>query len=295
MTDKIKILTFTPVHERYEVLLICLKGLTRLVNYKPETFDIRPFFIVSNNQEKDIIEQFGFDYMEYKNEPLGEKKNAGLKYAIEHFEFDYLMEIGSDDLIIDEYLDLIEPELRAKTPLFNLSTCYFIDTVSGKASKWTSDIVIGLGRFISRDAIMSSFAVKFMFFQNMAGPDMSVQAKKLYDLPQKSAENYQIHGYGEVISTGEAYLWNNNGVRGMDTFSMNTLARSGINNKVIENDGIYLVDIKSRNGLNKFDLFTPIKSSAAILKKIPEAKDIIRLIEANSIKPIKKKRCKLVK
>ena len=284
-----KILTFTPVHERFEILLIFLKGLKRLQKYKPEKFQIRPFLIVSSQEEKEIVESFGFDFMEYKNEPLGEKKNAGLKHII-GWDFDYLMELGSDDLISNDYLDFIEPELKKKTPLFNASTVYFIDTITGRGSKWSSDIVIGLGRCISKDTLRSAFSVKFVFNENLSGPDLTVQRKKEYYLPRKSAEGYKLHGYGEIISEAEAYLWNNTGVRGMDTFSMNTLARFGVYNKILKTDRIFLLDIKSRRGLNAFQMFTPLKSTVQLFKRFPdEAADIKRLIKANNIIPIKRK------
>jgi len=293
MIEPIKILTFTPVYKRFEIFAICLKGLARLVNYKPEKFKIIPFFIVSGDEERDMVESFGFDYLFYKNEPLGEKKNAGLNHIVKNFDFDYLMEVGSDDLIADDYLDFIEPELKKKTPVFNISTVYFIDTVSGKSAKWETDIVMGAGRCIKKDCILNSFSVEFKFSQNMAGPDVHYQRKKPYLIPIKSAKQYELTGYGEIVSLGLPYLWNNEGERGMDTFSMNVLKRFGIENKIVKTDKIYLLDIKSRAGLNKFDCFIPMDETEKIFKRFTEAVDIKRLIEANNLIPIKRKKAKI--
>ena len=109
----IKILTFTPAWQRPEVFEICLAGLKRLKNYKPKKFNIQPFFVVSESRAARQVERHGFDYILWQNKPLGEKKNAGLKYAMENYDFDYFLELGSDDIINNDYLDFVYPRMKA--------------------------------------------------------------------------------------------------------------------------------------------------------------------------------------
>ncbi len=151
--DPIRILTFTPVWRRPEVFEICLAGLKRLQHYDPKRFSIRPFFIVSESEAAIQVERYGFDFIYWQNQPLGAKKNAGLKYAMKNFEFDYLMEIGSDDIVNNEYLDYIEPQMRAGVMQFIPCAVYFIDVLTGKTACWVTDKVLGLGRCIHRNAL----------------------------------------------------------------------------------------------------------------------------------------------
>jgi len=153
--SKHKILTFTPVWQRPEVFEICLAGLERLKNYKPEKFYIRPFFIVSEFRAARMVEEYGYDYILWQNLPLGAKKNAGLRYAMENYQFDYLMEVGSDDIIANDYLDFIAPELENKTPHFVANKVWMFDVVLGKSAYAKTDKIIGAGRCIHYDALKS--------------------------------------------------------------------------------------------------------------------------------------------
>lgn len=150
----IKILTFTPVWKREEIFKICLEGIKRLVFYDPSRFQIIPFFMVSESWAANMILNEGFDFILVQNNPLGNKKNMGLKYAMDKHEFDYLLEIGSDDIISNSYLDLIEPELRAETPQFCPSKVWFCDPSTGKTSFYKPETkIIGLGRGIHRSVL----------------------------------------------------------------------------------------------------------------------------------------------
>jgi glycosyltransferase involved in cell wall biosynthesis len=281
MKKPYKILTFTPAWQRAEILEICLTGLKRLKEYNPEKFEITPFFIVSEKQTEEQVKRFGFNTFFYKNQPLGEKKNAGLNYALKNFTFDYVMELGSDDLIANEYLDFVEPYLEQKIPLFNVSTVYFIDAHDGHTAKWTTEVVLGLGRIMTREAIDSVRSVKFIFNEPAAGPDVSYTTKRVYLLPIRSALHYEKIGGGKIMNHNiEIYLWSNTGVRGMDTFSMKTLERNGIQNTIIPCDEPYLVDIKSNENLNKFSSFIPLGEKVSdVMRYFPEAETVVSMLE----------------
>lgn len=153
MEKPIKILTFTPVWRRPEVFEICLAGLKRMQDYAPDRFKIIPFFIVSEAEAAMQVEKYGFDFIYWQNRPLGAKKNAGLKYVMNNFEFDYLMEFGSDDISTNEYLHIVEPEMLAGVPEITPSSVWFIDSRNGAVSYWKTKITLGLGRCISHKAL----------------------------------------------------------------------------------------------------------------------------------------------
>lgn len=148
-----RILTFTPVWRRPEIFEICLAGLKRLQSYCPDRFQIRPFFIVSESQAAQQIERYGFDFIYWENQPLGAKKNAGLKYVMRNFEFDYLMEVGSDNLIADEFLNIIEPYCLKGESQITPESVWFIDVNTKETAYWKTDKVLGAGRCISRESL----------------------------------------------------------------------------------------------------------------------------------------------
>lgn len=153
MEKPIKILTFTPVYQRREVFEICLAGIKRLVNYDKKRFNIQPFFIVSELWAAQLLTKLKYEFLFAANHPLGNKKNEGLKYVLQSYQFDYLMEIGSDDILTDQYLEIILPLMLEKTPQFHLAEVYFVDVRTADTAYWKTDKVLGAGRCISRKAI----------------------------------------------------------------------------------------------------------------------------------------------
>jgi len=149
----INIITFTPVWQRPEIFKICLAGIKRLVNHDKKRFNIRPFFMVSESWAAAELIKLKYDFVYVTNDPLGAKKNAGIKYALENYQFDYIMEIGSDDLLTSGYLDLIEPLLLEGIQQLHPSSVYFADARNGEVAFWETNKVLGAGRCISRKAI----------------------------------------------------------------------------------------------------------------------------------------------
>ena len=153
MSEPVRIITFTPVYKRREILEIMLKGVQRLCAHDPARFDITPFFIVSDPADRDIIDRYGYASIEHPNHPLGKKKNAGLRHVMQVCDFDYLLELGSDDLLTSDYLDFFEPHMRQGVAAANIGTAYFIDIASLKVAYWETQRIIGAGRILSREAI----------------------------------------------------------------------------------------------------------------------------------------------
>lgn len=148
-----KILTFTPVWQRPDIFAICLKGIKRLMAYDPQRFQIQPFFMVSESWAATLLQKNKFDFIYVANNPLGAKKNEGLKYAIQNYKFDYLMELGSDDLLTSAYLELIEPYMKAQAPQFHPSSIYLIDVKNSATAYWETSKILGAGRCISCEAL----------------------------------------------------------------------------------------------------------------------------------------------
>lgn len=146
MQNNVKLLIFLAVWKRPEITEICFMGISRLRKKQP---DLQAFAVISEESMIPLCEKYGVDWCMYKNDPLGEKKNYGLTQAMKK-EFDYLIEIGSDDLLKDEFLELY-PFTHS---VYGLRDFAVIDTETGECRRQNDrHAQFGLGRAISKTAL----------------------------------------------------------------------------------------------------------------------------------------------
>jgi hypothetical protein len=154
-----KILILIPLWKRPEVVELCFKGL-QWFRYKVN-WDIQVLAILCPyDPELEKLEKlcglWNIDHCYYPNQPLGEKHNAGINYALQHFDFDYLMNFGSDDLIHPYIAALYRPYFDQKTPIFGINSLFFYDFDTKRTfffKTYTEDYAIGAGRMISREVL----------------------------------------------------------------------------------------------------------------------------------------------
>lgn len=145
-----KILVYLAVWKRPEITEICFRGIKRMQEH-PD-FSIQALAVISEESMIPLCEKYGIAWTMYKNEPLGAKKNAGLQKAKE-FDFEYLMEIGSDDLILNELLDQYKPLIDEMEDFFGIRDAAYINTEGGECRRLISKSTYGAGRMISRNAL----------------------------------------------------------------------------------------------------------------------------------------------
>jgi len=144
-----KVLVFLAVWKRPEITEICFMGLNRL--RKNSRLPIECFAVISEESMIGLCEKYSIKWTFYKNEPLGEKKNHGLDEAMK-LEWDFIIEIGSDDLIKDELIEIYESYMP-KYEMFGSKDSIIIDSETGRCRRLISDTPYGLGRCISRKVI----------------------------------------------------------------------------------------------------------------------------------------------
>lgn len=142
-----KILIFLAVWKRPEITEICFMGLKRL----NENFGIEAFAVISEESMVPLCERYGVQYCFHENFPLGEKKNYGICQALK-LDWDYIVEIGSDDLIRNEYFEIMKPYFGERD-LFGPKSIAFLNTETMEARNFNGVSPFGLGRAISRRAV----------------------------------------------------------------------------------------------------------------------------------------------
>lgn len=125
---KIKPVIVTGIWKRFEVFELFAKHT--------KTLGIDVIIAGSEGKaSKDIVEKYGFDYIEVANSPLAAKMNATTIRAKEK-GYTHVICVGSDDLLskelMDEYLNLI----KKGYDYIGVTDFYFYEIESGKAAYW---------------------------------------------------------------------------------------------------------------------------------------------------------------
>lgn len=139
-----KLLMFLAVWKRPKITEICFMGLNRL--RKIPGYDINVLAVISEESMIPLCEKYDVDWRMTKNHPLGAKKNYGIQQALRK-DFDYLIEIGSDDLLKDEILTAY----RWDAPVLGLMDFVLLNTENAKCKSIHTNIPkYGAGRAIER-------------------------------------------------------------------------------------------------------------------------------------------------
>lgn len=208
---------------------------------------------------KPLCKKYGIEFTEAENQPLGRKKNAGLNAAMK-FDFDYLIELGSDDLILNSVFDYYLPHMKAGEPLFGSNRMLFVDGTTGECRAYQSQESQyghgwGLGRAMSRkmlQAIGGRVKVKALTGVFAAGEIIPEGTTSF--LPRKSAEGLQAQGFVEIVEDADKfYLWTDEASRVLDNDSNERLLQHGYRYKTIETPETFLVDIKTDENIWPFN------------------------------------------
>lgn len=144
------LLIYLAVWKRPSITELCFMGIQRMKAH-PD-YNIQALAVISEESFIPMCEQYGINLVMYKNDPLGEKKNYGLQKA-KDFDFDYLMEIGSDDLVLNELLTDYQKYI-GKYDVFGITDAAYVNSESGECRRLISrHSTYGAGRMISRKAL----------------------------------------------------------------------------------------------------------------------------------------------
>jgi len=155
-TKKTTIQIILPIYKRITILKRCIESIRR-IQEQPSPFIIRCLVVHSDLLDKQQISYF-FDNklntsIGVPNKPLGNKMNKSYHFALNHINHcDYIMQLGSDDLISTNYLDDITMYIQRGFKFFGPDKILFVDSET-KRSKLAFEPNIGAGRLIHRSLL----------------------------------------------------------------------------------------------------------------------------------------------
>lgn len=134
-------------------------GLDRIRQHP--AYDFKVLAILSpgdpyHKQLRQLCEQHGIEVCNVPNDPLGRKKNEGLQVA-RQYDWDWFMDLGSDNLLSGGLLDTYLSYLEKETPIFGVQGMTIVDAINKKVKLFGGytkyNEVLGGGRIIRRDIL----------------------------------------------------------------------------------------------------------------------------------------------
>lgn len=241
------LLIFLAAWKRQAITEICFMGIKRLKN----RFPIEAMCVISEEDKIPLCEKYGIKWTFYKNEPLGEKKNHGLNEAMK-LKWDYLLEIGSDDLVKDELIELYS-EHFGKCEYFGTKDAVIIDSKTGTCRRLKSDTTYGLGRCISKRVIeQNCYGVDILAKEGIMQRGRTTAKGNRGFFKVNVAKELETLGRCEIIGTPRYRLWKDDINRGLDNNSDFFLMTQGIGHKAIQTNKPLCIDIKGDDNIWPF-------------------------------------------
>jgi len=148
----LKIQIIIPLWKRPEVTRFCFDKLKELI--AAIEHEVNVLCVISEPEYAEVCESYGFNCVAYKNDPLGEKINFGIKHALEHYQFDYLMMMNSDSVIKPELFKVYEPYFKKGELFFGVNKVTFVNFYTDEAQDYVYEFsIIGPGKMIHRNVV----------------------------------------------------------------------------------------------------------------------------------------------
>lgn len=243
-----KLLVFLAVWKRPEITEICFVGINRLI--RNSQIPIQAFAVISEESMIGLCEKYNIKWTFYKNEPVGEKKNHGLNEAMK-LEWDYLLEIGSDDLVKDELVQLYTP-FFGKYDLFGTKDAIIINSEDGMCRRLKSDTTYGLGRCMSRKALECAYGVDVVALEGIMAMGRSTAKGQNGFFKVEQAQDLEKLGRVKILGKPRYRLWRDEINKGLDNNSDFFFMKNGIGHRAIKTDKPLCIDIKGKDNIWPF-------------------------------------------
>lgn len=172
---KKKILILTPVYKRPEIFKLYLEGYERIRD-DADLLIIRSPLDPCYDEIMELLMEYKIRSICYSNDNLGRKKNAGVEYALKNLDFDYMMDLGSDNLVNPVYLKYLFPHnddvWENPIGLIHLYIWDYLEDEFYYIKNYAFGETYGAGRIYPRKILKKNF-----FVEQNAGIDIGTMNK----------------------------------------------------------------------------------------------------------------------
>lgn len=280
-----KIIFFLACWKRPEITELCFMGLQRLMKRQ----GVSAFAVISEPEMIPLCKEYGIEYFMHENLPVGTKKNAALNEVLKK-DFDYLIELGSDDLIVDDLLDAYLPLMEQGEHFFGCKRLLMIDATDGACRDFffDPDLVQGLGRCMSKELLLK-FTGRCLVKSDVAivSDEFLVSEGEECILDKTNAEFFQKSGDLKILKRNLTHLWDPIN-RGLDNNSTARIMRAGYKFRLVETPEPMMADIKSDENIWGYN--PEIGESGDLQNFLSKLSQAERIKFFNNMKVLKAKR-----
>lgn len=160
----IRVALIITTHKRPQITRACFAGVERAIErFRDHDIDLVPFIAVSDKENREIAQSFMYRYWETNNTLLGQKHNVLLEFALQE-EWDFMLQLGSDDFLLDEAIDKIAAEMHKGTEFGAFQELYVASPKHDDIKYFKSAQCFGAGRFFSRRVVEKVMKEKGVFW-----------------------------------------------------------------------------------------------------------------------------------
>jgi hypothetical protein len=146
-----------PIWKRPEVTKLCFDYLQSMITMLPQ-HKFKVLCVISEPEYVEVCDAYGFEVVAFKNDPLGEKINSGIKHALEG-HWDYLMTMNSDSVVNPKLFFDYYDELFGKVDFFGVSRVTYVNYYTDEAVDFEYHFsLLGVARCMSRALVERFFA-----------------------------------------------------------------------------------------------------------------------------------------
>ena len=218
-----KIVCLTAVHQRREITGIFYQAFAdQRVRALKEGIDLSLQVVASEPEDITLANHYGHVPAEAPNLPLGAKHNTGLEYALMQ-DFDYLMQLGSDDFLCDSFWlnKDVKQALEQRLPIFGFNNLLVMHATDRKMKSSNFLRPFGAGRFIRRSLLDSAVHCKPVRWKHSYTGSTYQRGKGFTEILPTKLIKPAMH---EVLSDATTVqLWDPNKNTGLDYSSESRL------------------------------------------------------------------------
>lgn len=250
-----KVTLHIPIFGRAEIADRVVAGINTLYTEgKKKGIDLKVMYIFSNVQDYENYTRNlePLDYAVYvENRPLGRKFNAGVQFLYKfNLQFDYFMQLGSDDILRHDYWDYAYPAMEAGYDIIGCKNLIVEDFDTGEEKHHKSSDIFGAGRLIREEILCKASHVFDCIGSRNDSGGMRV-GKTL------TVARHQFKPNLHKEAKPAIKIWDDDREMALDYNSeCNIINRCGmVRITSIDGDQFLVRDIKTANNIHTFDKF----------------------------------------
>lgn len=260
-----RILLLTAMHLRPAISELFCMSAADLVKTAAGKYDITVCSLVSDPESEEVCNRYGINVIHTCQAPVGRKWNQGIEKVLARFEFDYLMQMGDDDVFSSCILDVYADAIKQNLPYFGLKQLYFLDGITGKAIlfryAYEANKLVGCGRMFRRDALERT-GWRVIVTPRVNRTFMGVTLKRgiAISVPEYQADYLLGMKFGSVFKPRHFSLFRDDQMKGLDNESECCMLFNNYQPTVIETVMPLVTDVKSDVNIWSFDHYNSLGS-----------------------------------